>query len=99
MEYVFDDRVQLGSSEIYWRAWISGLLAAENRGPCNFAGLCHIQRSLQSNLPALLICQWVIPYRERSKGRLEKLSIDRVLLVKYDLWKRRHLEILELTNC
>ena len=99
MKYVFDDNVQLGSSEIYWRPWVSRLLATENRGPRDFARLCQVQRGLQTDLPAFFDCHWFIAYRERSEGMLEKVSIDHVFLVKHDLLDRGYREILELTNC
>jgi hypothetical protein len=98
VEYVFDYDVQLGSSEIYWRPWVPGLLATENRGPRDFARLCQVQRGLQTDLPAFFDRQCFIAYRERSEGMLEKVPIDRVFLVKHDLWERGYREILELTN-
>lgn len=99
MEYVFDDDVQLDSSEVYWRSWVPGLLVTENRGPRDFARLCQVQRGLQTDLPAFFDFQWFIAYRERSEGMLEKVSIDIVFLVKHDLSKRGYRNILEFTNC
>lgn len=99
MEYVFDEDVQLGSSEVHWRSWVPGLLSTENGGPRDFARLCQVHRGLQTDLPAFLVCQWFIAYRERSEGGLEKLSIDLVFLVKHDLSKGGYRVILELTNC
>lgn len=81
MEYVFDDDVQLDSSEAYWRPWVPGLLATENRGPRDFTRPRHIQRGLQTDLPAFFDCHCFIAYRERSEGRLEEASIDLIFLV------------------
>jgi hypothetical protein len=99
VECVLDDNVQLGSTEIHWRPWVPGLLTTENRAPRDFAHLCHVQRGLQTHLSAFFDRQWFIAYRERSEAILEKVSIDRVFLVKRDLWDRGYREILELTNC
>lgn len=98
VEYVFDYDVQLGSSEMYWRPWVPGLLATENRGPRDFARPCQVQRGLQTDLPAFFDRQCFIAYRERSERMLEEVSVDRVFLVKHDLWERGYREILELTN-
>jgi hypothetical protein len=99
VEYGFEDDVQLDSSEIYRRPWVPGLLATEYKGSRDFARLCQAQRGLQTDLQAFFGFQWFITYNERSKGMLEKVSINSVFLVKRDLRERGYREILELMNC
>jgi hypothetical protein len=90
VEYVFDDDVQLDSSEVYWRPWVPGLLATENRARAISRAFATVQRGLQTDLPAFFDCHCFIAYRERSEGRLEEVSIDRVFLIKHDLRERGH---------
>ena len=97
MEYVFDQCIQLDSSEIHRRAW-AGFLRAENRGTRNFAGPCQFQRGLETKVPAFLDCERLVAHGERRERRLEKFSIDRILLIEDDFGKWRDLKVLELAN-